>query len=86
MWIGGGINEWALQEEGGVLNEWCLRFSDRGFDKEEASGGETPPAVLAELLCNCVLFLHFAQRFTVHNALRFVLDFLGEWWVQPDLR
>lgn len=79
------MNEGALQEEGGVLNEWCTRFSGCGFDQEEASEGETPPAVLADLLCRCVLFLHVARQSTVYNALRFVLDFLRLWWFQPDL-
>lgn len=40
---------------------------------------------LDELLCGWVLFLCFAQQFTVCKALRFVLDLPRERQVQPDL-
>lgn len=40
---------------------------------------------VGRLLCSCVLFLHFAQRFPVCRALRFALDLFRERWVQPDL-
>lgn len=47
--------------------------------KEEAPGREMYCAVFEEVLCSFVLYLNFAQHFTVCKALlRFVLDLLRE--------